>query len=103
MSCHKHSKPNIQKQPCELYDQCLPLEELGIHFLLPFRPYQIKVYKNFTLAQQEWKHKNVFAKGLNEPYLTPIIFQWVTLSNQKSFNCCKLKYNSIKEPYVPNL
>ncbi len=42
-SCHKHSKPNIQKQHCKIYDQCLSLEELGIHLFLSFGPYQIKV------------------------------------------------------------
>jgi hypothetical protein len=43
MSCHKHSKPNIQKQHCKLYDQCFPLEELDVRLFLPFGPYQIKV------------------------------------------------------------
>jgi hypothetical protein len=42
-SCHKHSKLNVQKQHCKLYDQCLPLKELGIHFFLQFGPYQINV------------------------------------------------------------
>jgi hypothetical protein len=42
-SSNKHSKPNIPKQHCELYDQSLLLKELGIHLFLAFGPYQFKV------------------------------------------------------------
>jgi hypothetical protein len=35
MNCHKQ----IQKQHYELYNQPIPLEELGIHLFLPFGPY----------------------------------------------------------------
>ncbi len=35
MNYHTHSKPNIQTQHCELYDQNSRLKELGVHLILP--------------------------------------------------------------------
>ncbi len=58
---------------------------------------------NQSLMISKQEHRDVFAKKLNEPYFRPIIFQWVTISNQKSFNCCRLKYNLMKQPYVATL
>jgi hypothetical protein len=75
MSCHKHSKPNIRKQHCELYDQCLPLEEV------------------------DWKHRCV-CKEIKWTLFQTHYLSMGHYTHQKSFHCCRMKYKLMKEPYV---